>query len=45
MSIIKTAFKKSGALAFSLNFLSSDVAFYLYKATLYLYKADLQRIL
>ena len=52
MSIAKTAFKKSGALfllllllLLLLKFLSSDVAFHLYKATLYLYKADLHRIL
>ena len=54
MSIAKTAFKKSGALFLLLllllllllsKFLSSDVAFYLYKATLYLNKADLHRIL
>ena len=43
VSIVKTAFKKSGALVFSLKFLSFDVAACLCKATLYLYKVDFHR--
>ena len=47
MSIVKTVLKNWSHFfgVFSLKFLSSDVAFYLYKATLYLYKMDLHRIL
>ena len=37
------SFKILGVLFFSLKFLFSDVDFYLYKATLYLDKADLHR--
>ena len=43
VSIVKTAFKKSGALVFSLKFLSFDVAVCLCKAFLYLYKVDFHR--
>ena len=44
MPIVKNAFKKCGALDF-LFFSFFDVAFYLCKATLYLYKKELHRIL
>ena len=43
VSIVKTAFKKSGALVFSLKFLSFDVTVCLCKAFLYLYKVDFHR--